>query len=84
MKRNETQRFIIVFNELIKRGEINGIEEQWTLYVHHLFTTNMNDLDEVEGNKTIDKLLNRAWHWYKSYMQWEDNNIDLEDYAQDN
>lgn len=62
----------------------DGVTEEWTLYVHHYFTTNMALLDDEEGNKAIDKLLTRAWHWYKSYMEWEDNNIDLEDHAANN
>lgn len=46
-----------------------GIEE-WTLNIHHFFTTDF--LEEPEQRAI--KLLDRAWRWYRSYMQWEDNN----------
>lgn len=59
-------------------------KEIWTLKIHHLFTTNMAALDEVESEKMIDKLLTRAWHWYKSYLEWEDKNIDEDEQAQSN
>lgn len=59
----------------------DGIEELWTLYAHHLFTTNMNAFDDEVSRQMVDKLLNRAWHWYKSYMEWEDGNIDMQDEA---
>jgi hypothetical protein len=45
-------------------------DEQFTLRVHHLFT-------EFEQHHIITtKLLNRAWHWFMAYMQWEDEQIE--------
>lgn len=51
----------------------DGVPELWTLRVHHLFTT---EFDSEQHYIIVDKLLKRAWHWYKAYMEWEDNNID--------
>lgn len=48
--------------------------EQFTLYIHHLFTTNMNAADDEQASIIADKLLKRAWHWYESYLEWEDQN----------
>jgi hypothetical protein len=46
----------------------DGIIEEWTLQVIHLFTT---DFLEEPQNRAI-KLLERAWRWYRAYMEWED------------
>lgn len=54
--------------------------EEWTLKVHHFFTTDF--LEEPEARAM--KLLDRAWRWYRSYMEWEDNNIDTAKYGEDN
>lgn len=56
---------------------IEGIREHWTLRVHHLMTT---EFDSEKHHIITTKLLDRAWHWYMSYMKWEDEKIDeLED-----
>lgn len=62
----------------------DGILEHWTLSVHHMYTANMAALDDVNSQAMIDKLLKKAWHWYKAYMDWEDDNIDLEEYGKEN
>lgn len=56
-----------------------GIEE-WTLKMHHFFTTDF--LEEPEQRAL--KLLDRAWRWYRSYLEWEDNNIDTDEYGKNN
>lgn len=48
-------------------------DEQYTFVVHHLFT---REFDSEKHHIIIDKLCNRAWHWFVSYMQWEDEQID--------
>jgi hypothetical protein len=53
-------------------AHFNHFGEEYTLYIHHMFTTNMAGLDEAEGKKMVDKLLKRAWHWFAAYMEWED------------
>lgn len=53
----------------------DGIEEWYVLSVHHLFTT---EFDSEQHHMIVDKLLTRAWHWYKSYMEWEDEQINDE------
>jgi hypothetical protein len=42
--------------------------ESWTLSIYHLFTADM--LEKPEDRAL--KLLDRAWRWYRSYMEWED------------
>lgn len=60
----------------------DGDNEHWTLIVHHLFSTDMNGLGDEVAAEMINKLLNRAWHWYKTYLEWEDKNIDDDDKIQ--
>lgn len=85
----EPYSIIGVIHELVEHTQpyrhfIYNEEESVTLYVHHMFTTNMAAADEVESDKMIDKLLNRAWHWYKSYLEWEDQNLNEQDEAERN
>lgn len=48
--------------------------EIWQLRIHHYFTT---DFDErKDAVMRTDKIMNEAWHWFKAYLIWEDNNID--------
>lgn len=53
----------------------DGNIEHWTLSVYHLFT---NELDSERHHAIVDRLLNRAWRWYRAYMEWEDNNIQID------
>jgi hypothetical protein len=53
---------------------IDGVTEDWTLYVVY-----------SEGNaEQCEHIISRAWRWYRSYMEWEDKNIDTDDYAKEN
>ena len=45
-------------------------DELYTFRVHHLFT---QEFDNEQHYLIVDKLLNKAWHWYMAYMKWEDN-----------
>lgn len=56
------------------------IVEEWTLSTHHFFSTDFIK----EPSEQVKPLMDRAWRWYRSYMEWEDNNIDLNDYANEN
>lgn len=49
----------------------DGQPEGWTLSLYHLFTSDM--LEKPEDRAL--KLLDRAWRWYRSYMEWEDGGI---------
>ena len=51
----------------------DGIPEEWTLRVHHLYT---QEFDSERHHAIVVKLLDRAWHWYAAYMAWEDERID--------
>lgn len=43
----------------------DGVVEDWTLYVHY-----------IEANaKDASHILDRAWRWYRAYMEWEDEQI---------
>jgi len=39
---------------------------------------------EEEALKMASKDMDKAWHWFAAYMQWEDDNIDREEYASNN
>ena len=41
--------------------------KKFTLIVDFLFT---KEFDSEKHPIVIDKLLNRAWHWYLNYMKW--------------
>lgn len=44
---------------------IQGTIEDWTLVIIY-----------SEGTpEQADKLLSKAWRWYRSYMEWEDKNL---------
>lgn len=59
---------------------IDGEVEQWTLSVYHLFTTDFL----TEPQEQAGKLLDRAWRWFRAYLEAEDENIDLDDKANEN
>ena len=41
---------------------VDGNIEDWTLFIHY-----------IEANESdATKLLDKAWRWYRSYMEWED------------
>lgn len=52
----------------------DGVIEQWTLSVHHLFSTDFLQEPADQAKPLMDK----AWRWFRAYMQWEDENIDNE------
>ena len=61
------------YNKKYKYINSDKVTEEYTLSIHHYFTTDMNaDNHSAKAFKIIDK----AWHWYKSYLEWEDTNID--------
>lgn len=51
----------------------DGETEGWTLRVHHLFSL---EFDSEQHHIIVTRLLDRAWHWYKAYMEWEDEQIE--------
>lgn len=52
----------------------DGILELWQLRLHHYFSTLF--CDDKEAEVQAFKMLDNAWHWYKSYLIFEDENID--------
>lgn len=58
----------------------SGTEEKFTLILKHSFFESKPENTEAE----INHLLKRAWRWFQSYLAWEDDNIDLEDYGNKN
>ncbi len=58
----------------------DGVIEEWTLSAYHLFTTDFL----TEPEEQVGKLLDRAWRWYRAYMEWEDTNIDTDESAIEN
>jgi hypothetical protein len=59
---------------------IDGVTEEWTLSIFHFFTT---DFLEQPEDRAL-KLLDRAWRWYRAYMEWEDNKIDSDEFGEQN
>lgn len=57
-----------------------GKTEEWTLSAYHFFTT--DPISEPE--KQVATLLNKAWRWFRAYLESEDKNIDTDERAQDN
>lgn len=53
----------------------DGIIEEWTLSAHFFFTTDFIS----EPEQQVIPLLDRAWRWFRSYMQWGDENIDTDE-----
>ena len=51
----------------------DNVIEEWTLSVYHLFTT---QLDSEKHDTIVSSMIDRAWRWYRSSLQWEDNQID--------
>ena len=49
----------------------DGITETWELTVRDTYDN--SELHEV------GKCIERAWRWYRSYLEWEDGNIDTEE-----
>jgi hypothetical protein len=58
----------------------DGVIEEWTLSAYHLFTTDFLTPPEEQAGKLLDK----AWRWYRSYMEFEDKNIDTDNEANNN
>lgn len=52
----------------------DGIPETWALIIR----------DVYDGSTTEEqgKLLDRVWRWFRSYMEWEDGNINEQEDAQ--
>lgn len=58
----------------------DGVIEEWTLSAQFFFTTDFL----TEPEQQVIPLLNRAWRWYRAYMQFEDNNINSDEDAKEN
>ena len=58
----------------------DGVTEEWTLCAQFFFTTDFIN----EPEKQVIPLLDRAWRWYRAYMEWEDKNIDTDEEANEN
>lgn len=52
----------------------DSITETWALIIRDVY-----DESTIEEQ---GKLLERAWRWFRSYLEWEDENIDESDDAQ--
>lgn len=58
----------------------DGLIEEWTLSAYMVIAPNF----EIEPGQVAGPLLERAWRWFRSYLKWEDGNIDIDDKAKDN
>jgi hypothetical protein len=57
-----------------------GMTEDWSLAIYHFFTP---DLLEKPEDRAL-KLLDRAWRWYRAYMEWEDSNTETQEHGEQN
>jgi hypothetical protein len=58
----------------------DSIIEEWTLSVDHLFTQDFTTPQE----QIWETMLDRAWRWFRAYLEFEDKNIDDEKDAKEN
>lgn len=58
----------------------DGLIEEWTLSIQFMFTQDFTTPQE----QVWETLLDRAWRWYRAYMEWEDNNLDIDNDAKEN
>lgn len=56
------------------RHFIHNSVEPYTFRLHFQFSKSLADGDAQA--KEVSQLFDRAWRWYRSYMEWEDNNIE--------
>lgn len=55
---------------------LEGEEEGFTFRLHFQFSRSLAD-GEAQA-KEVSQLMNRAWRWYQSYMNWEDKQHEKE------
>jgi hypothetical protein len=58
----------------------DGVIKEWTLSAYHFFTTDF--ISEPEAQ--VGPLLDRAWRWYRAYMEFEDKNIHTDESEKEN
>lgn len=61
-------------HKVFKYINSDGLDETWALIIR--------DVHDNSSDEELGKLLDRAWRWFRSYMEWEDANIDEKDDAQ--
>lgn len=49
----------------------DGAIEEWVLAIRDIYST--------ASTSNIEQLLPRAWRWYRSCLEWEDKNIDIQE-----
>lgn len=54
----------------------DGFTENYMLKVVDFFDLSIDEIDEVMPEIRLH--ITKAWKWYKSYMIWQDNQIDFE------
>jgi hypothetical protein len=62
----------------------DGLNEQWQLVIRDYY--DVEDVEQVPDSEVprYRKMINKSWHWFKSYLEWEDNNIDTDERAKNN
>lgn len=59
---------------LIANYSRGGLIETITLHATKVFVCNPEISEELKDK--VEQVLKRAWRWYSSYLNWEDDNID--------
>lgn len=52
----------------------DGVIETITLDIAAILICDLELTDKLK--ERINKVLNKAWHWYTSYLKWEDEQVD--------
>lgn len=60
----------------------DGVIENIQLRRYHYMSTDF--VTDEAAEILAGKILPQAWHWYKSYLQWEDKGIDTNEEAAKN
>lgn len=58
----------------------DGVIEEWTLSIQFFFTQDFT----TPQHELWEPLLDRAWRWFRSYMEFEDKKIDDAEEANEN
>lgn len=75
---SKTARYVMNFQYKNSDGVVENIQ----LRLYHYMSTDM--VNDEAAEILAGKMLTQAWHWYKSYLQWEDKGIDTNEEAAKN
>lgn len=74
---------LFILNKFVNSDRL---PEYWKLVINDFYDhkSTSDVILDGEAIKKYYKVLEKAWRWYRAYLEWEDNNIDETDFAQQN